>query len=102
MTFAARTARFSLERKGNLTATKPPTGLGSASKFTGQMRDTESGEDFFNARYMSSGLTRFMSADPYNAGADVTNPQSWNGYGYVLGNPLRVGGSEWRGSWELL
>jgi len=37
---------------------------------------------------MASGLGRFMSADPGNAGADFTNPQSWNGYGYVLGNPL--------------
>jgi hypothetical protein len=37
---------------------------------------------------MSAGLGRFMSADPGNAGADFTNPQSWNGYAYVLGNPL--------------
>ena len=67
-----------------------------SQKFTGQIRDSESGEDFFNARYLSSGLTRFMSADPYNAGADITNPQSWNGYAYVLGNPLANLGSEWR------
>jgi RHS repeat-associated protein len=57
-------------------------------KFTGQMRDTETGEDFFHARYLSSGLGRFMSVDPYNAGADITNPQSWNGYAYVGGQPL--------------
>jgi GH24 family phage-related lysozyme (muramidase) len=37
---------------------------------------------------MSAGLGRFMSPDPGNAGADFTNPQSWNGYAYVLGNPL--------------
>jgi hypothetical protein len=29
-----------------------------------------------------------MQADPANAGADVLSPQSWNGYAYVLGNPL--------------
>jgi hypothetical protein len=29
-----------------------------------------------------------MQADPGNAGADVLSPQSWNGYAYVLGNPL--------------
>jgi len=29
-----------------------------------------------------------LSVDPGNAGADVTDPQTWNGYGYVLGNPL--------------
>jgi RHS repeat-associated protein len=57
-------------------------------RFTGQVRDSESGLDYFNARYLASGMGRFMSVDPYNAGADVANPQSWNGYGYVLGNPL--------------
>ena len=29
-----------------------------------------------------------ISRDPENAGADSTNPQSWNGYSYVLNNPL--------------
>jgi RHS repeat-associated protein len=37
---------------------------GMSQRFTGQVRDTETGLDFFNARYMSSGLTRFTSADP--------------------------------------
>ncbi len=59
-------------------------------KFTGQERDSEANLDFFQARYMSSGLGRFMSPDPYNAGADPTDPQSWNGYGYVSGNPLNA------------
>jgi RHS repeat-associated protein len=57
-------------------------------KFTGYGRDTETALDFAQARYMSAGLGRFMSPDPANAGADFTNPQSWNGYGYVLGNPV--------------
>jgi len=57
-------------------------------KFTGQIRDQESGEDFSNARYFTAGLGRFNSADPMNAGADLLSAQSWNGYGYVLGNPL--------------
>ena len=59
-------------------------------RFTGQLRDTETGEDYFNARFLYAGLGRFLSADPGNAGADITNPQSWNGYGYVLGNPLKL------------
>ncbi len=58
------------------------------AKFTGYARDTETALDFAQARYMSAGLGRFMSPDPANAGADFTNPQSWNGYAYVLGNPL--------------
>jgi RHS repeat-associated protein len=57
-------------------------------KFTGQERDAESALDFFQARYMANSLARFMSPDPYNAGVDITNPQSWNAYAYVLGNPL--------------
>jgi RHS repeat-associated protein len=59
-------------------------------KFTGQERDAETGLDFFHARYYTSGVMRFMSPDPANAGADLTNPQSWNGYSYVLNNPLNA------------
>jgi hypothetical protein len=40
------------------------------------------------ARYMSAAQGRFNSPDPGNAGADLTNPQSWNGYSYVWNNPL--------------
>jgi RHS repeat-associated protein len=64
-------------------------------KFTGQDRDTEtldpssqSGSDWFNTRYMSSAQGRFQSVDPANAGADLGNPGTWNGYSYVANNPL--------------
>ena len=64
-------------------------GLDTVSqKFTGKERDSESGLDYFSARYYGSTLGRFLSVDPANAGADPTNPQSWNGYAYVLNNPL--------------
>lgn len=59
-------------------------------KFTGQERDTETGLDFFQARYFSAALGRFNSPDPENAGADLFNPQSWNGYSYVGNNPLTL------------
>jgi hypothetical protein len=39
---------------------------------------------------MSSSQGRFTGPDPANAGADIGNPQSWNGYSYVLNKPLRV------------
>ncbi len=59
-------------------------------KFTGQMRDQETGADYFNARYYGSALGRFTSPDPANAGADLANPQSWNAYAYALNNPLAL------------
>jgi RHS repeat-associated protein len=59
-----------------------------AQKFTGQERDGETGVDYFQARYYHSGMGRFTSPDPANAGADILNPQSWNGYAYALNNPL--------------
>jgi RHS repeat-associated protein len=63
------------------------------SRSTGKERDTESGNDYFMARYYSSTMGRFMSPDwsakqepvPY---AKLDNPQSLNLYVYVLNNPL--------------
>lgn len=57
-------------------------------KFTGQMRDQETGMDYFSARYYGAALGRFTSPDPANAGADPEHPQSWNGYAYVGNDPL--------------
>ncbi len=56
--------------------------------FPGQVRDTETLNDFFNARYFTAPLMRFLSPDPGNAGADPTDPQTWNAYAYVRNNPL--------------
>jgi RHS repeat-associated protein len=57
-------------------------------KFTGKERDSESGLDNFDFRYNSSSLGRFMSPDPL--GGSISNPQSLNGYAYVLNNPLNL------------
>ncbi len=57
-------------------------------KFTGQMRDQETTLDSFNVRHMSGAQGRFQSVDPGNAGADPSDPQTWNGYAYVGNNPL--------------
>lgn len=57
-------------------------------RFTGQIRDTGTGLDYFNARYYTAPLGRFNSADPGNTGADLSDPQTWNGYAYVRNNPL--------------
>ncbi len=38
--------------------------LGIPMRFTGKERDTETGLDYFEARYMSSAQGRFTSPDP--------------------------------------
>ena len=61
--------------------------------FTGKERDTESGNDYFFARYYSSAMGRFLSPDwasnpqavPYGI---YTNPQTLNLYNYMRNNPL--------------
>ena len=76
-----------------------PFGFSAASdnvdnrQFTGKERDSVSGLDYFGARYNSSSLGRFMSADPFNVAGDFVdsqNPQHWNMYSYVLNSPLNA------------
>jgi RHS repeat-associated protein len=61
---------------------------GFTTKFTGQMRDSETGLDYFHARYYSAVQGRFLSPDPANIGADILDPQTWNGYAYVANSPM--------------
>jgi RHS repeat-associated protein len=62
--------------------------------FTGKERDSESGNDYFGARYYASSMGRWISPD-WSAGAEAVpyasldNPQSLNLYGYAGNNPLR-------------
>jgi RHS repeat-associated protein len=68
----------------------------TAYRFTGKERDSESGNDYFGARYYASTMGRFMSPDFNDYGldpapvpwADYSNPQSLNLYAYVQNNPL--------------
>jgi RHS repeat-associated protein len=63
------------------------------SRSTGKERDAESGNDYFDARYYTSTMGRWMSPDwsateepvPY---AKMDNPQSLNLYAYLNNNPL--------------
>jgi RHS repeat-associated protein len=65
------------------------TGTASKWKFTSYERDSESGLDYALMRYNSSRIGRFMTPDPAGlAAADLSNPQSLNGYAYVLNNPM--------------
>lgn len=62
-------------------------------KFTGKERDTETGNDYFDARYYASTTGRFMSPDwashpeavPY---ASLPDPQSLNLYAFTGNNPI--------------
>jgi RHS repeat-associated protein len=62
---------------------------------TGKERDSESGLDYFGARYYGSSMGRFMSPDwaakieavPY---AQLSNPQTLNLYAYVGNNPTSL------------
>lgn len=81
---------------------------GIRQQFTGKERDTETGLDYFGARYYSSAQGRFTSPDELQStspqfsllgkghpikqalpNAELTNPQSLNKYHYALNNPLR-------------
>jgi RHS repeat-associated protein len=77
-------------------------------KFTGKQRDAESGLDYFEARYYSSNLGRFVNPDEFAGGpdelfdftddasdnptfyADLSVPQSLNKYQYTYNNPLNM------------
>ena len=63
---------------------------GVRSRSTGKERDSESGNDYFEARYYGSSMGRFLSPDPSGLYyADPENPQSLNLYSYAQNNPLR-------------
>ena len=72
--------------------TDQPLGA-TENHFTGKERDTESGNDYFGARYYNSNTGRFLSPDwsakvqpvPYS---HLDDPQSLNLYAYVLNNPM--------------
>jgi RHS repeat-associated protein len=57
--------------------------------FTAKERDTESGNDYFGARYYASSMGRWMSPDPKMFSKQrMFDPQQWNMYAYVRNNPL--------------
>ena len=61
------------------------------SRTTGKERDTESGNDYFGARYYASSMGRWLSPDPlYLELHRLTDPQQLNLYSYVRNNPLSL------------
>jgi RHS repeat-associated protein len=61
----------------------------SEHHFTGKERDTESGNDYFGARYYASSMGRWLSPDPKIISKQrMYDPQQWNMYSYARNNPL--------------
>jgi RHS repeat-associated protein len=78
---------------GGVVAGVGKTTSNNTVKFTGKYHDSESGLDYFGARYYANAIGRFMSPDwadtattvPY---AEFGDPQSLNLYGYVENAPV--------------
>jgi RHS repeat-associated protein len=82
---------------GRTSALKYGAADGLRQQFTSKERDSESGLDYFLARYYSSAQGRFTSVDPLS-GKEYA-PQSWNRYVYTINNPLNYfdpDGLDWR------
>ncbi len=53
-------------------------------KFTTKERDTETGYDYFGARYYDSRIGRWLQVDPL-----ASKYPGWSPYNYTIGNPLK-------------
>jgi RHS repeat-associated protein len=72
-----------------------PGGSGDQHRYTGHLRDAESGNDYAGARYYSNICGRWLSVDP--VAGDLANPQRLNRYAYVLNNPINYLDPDGRG-----
>jgi RHS repeat-associated protein len=57
--------------------------------FATYWRDLGTNLDYAKNRYYSNAYGRFMTPDP-SSGAGASNPQSWNKYAYVTGDPVNT------------
>ncbi len=65
-------------------------GDSTRQKFTSKERDSETGLDYFGARYFSSAQGRFTSPDALLSSGKQEDPQSWNRYSYVGNRPTII------------
>ncbi len=83
---------------GRTLTASPQASFQVSRRFTGQVLDAESGLYYYNARYYDPELGRFIQADTEIP--DLSNPQSYNRYSYVLNNPLRYTDPSGHEGWE--
>jgi RHS repeat-associated protein len=80
----------------------PPPLPSDKRLFTGKERDSETGQDYFGARYYGANLGRFTTVDPVLAQDQaLADPQLWNRYAYVRNNPLRYTDPDGRCIWDV-
>jgi RHS repeat-associated protein len=70
--------------------------------FATYWRDSWSGLDYARNRYYSNAYGRFMTPDPSRRSAKRRNPQSWNRYAYVLGDPVNHNDPTGLTDWNLI
>jgi RHS repeat-associated protein len=56
--------------------------------FATYWQDSATGLDYANNRYYSNAYGRFMTPDPSWRSVNLKNPQTWNRYAYVVGDPV--------------
>jgi RHS repeat-associated protein len=94
---------------GNVTGTNLMTPYGEtlssntsdSFQFAGLYQDPEYGGDHAMFRNYSTEQTRWLRPDPYNGSYDLANPQSFNRYMYVNGNPLAFTDPSGQGIWSV-
>jgi RHS repeat-associated protein len=84
---------------GGRTVAQGYSGDDVRQQFTQKERDTETGLDYFAARYFQSMQGRFTGVDPYDPitlgesndsrNYYILQPQNWNRYTYALNNPQK-------------
>jgi len=57
-------------------------------KYGTYWRDASTGLDYAVNRYYAAGYGRFLTADPFEGSGNPADPQSWNRYAYVGGDPI--------------
>lgn len=77
---------YGVEILPNNPTSMPTDTLPGTHLYTGQERDADTGLDNFHFRSYASTMGRFLSPD--NMGGNPLNPQSFNLYAYVHGNPV--------------